>query len=247
MGGVNTIGYRAGNSLLHRLDPRTKQLLLLALSLASLTGSVTFLTVSSLAILIGIRAAGLRLASLLHEVRFFLVFLVLIFLIRTISFSENWMVQPLSPELVGSALIVCWRLLLVVLMCLLLMATTKTTAIRAALIWMLAPLPLVNERACGTMVGLLMRFLPLILLQAGETSDALRARGIEQRKNPLRRLTAFSIPLFRRVFLRADELVDTMQARCYSDQRTLPLLHFARTDLVAGILGIALALTCTLP
>lgn len=247
MDSVSAIGFETGNSLCHRLDPRTKQLLLIGLSLASLGGSVTFLSAISSVLLGCIWQAGLRLSRLFRAIRLFLFFLLFIFLVRTISFSDGWMPALPSPEQIGSALIVCWRLLLVVLMCLLLMATTKTTALRAALIWLLAPLPLVNERACATMVGLLMRFLPLILLQAAETGDALRARGIDQRRNPLKRLTATAIPLFRQVFLRADELVDTMQARCYSDQRTLPSLRFSRLDLWAALLTAILALTCILP
>ena len=127
----------------------------------------------------------------------------------------------------GEALIVCWRLLLVVFMGVLLMATTRTADIRAALVWYLKPIPFVNEKMAATMVGLVVRFLPVILFQAGEIADAQRARGIERRKNPLIRLMRFTIPLFRRVFLSADELVAAMQARCYNEHRTLPDLSFS--------------------
>jgi energy-coupling factor transporter transmembrane protein EcfT len=129
----------------------------------------------------------------------------------------------------------------------LLMATTRIAHIRAALVWFLAPIPLVDEKALATMVGLLVRFLPVILFQAAEISDAQRARGIERRKNPLIRLVKFSIPLFRRVFLSADELAAAMQARCYSEQRTLPQLAFGRLDGVAMGAGALLCLMILIP
>lgn len=246
MGAVAGIGFHAGDSFLHRLDPRTKQLLILGLSIASLNESLTFLALTSTAVLVAIHRTRLRFSTILYEIRFFLFFLLTIFLIRTLSFNNFLPVLPTAQSLIN-ALVVCWRLLLIVLMCLLLMATTRTTAIRAALIRMLEPVPLINEKTIGTMVGLLVRFLPLILLQAGETGDAMRARSIERQKNPVKRLIKFAIPLFRRVFLRADELVDTMQARCYNDQRTLPELTFTRPDYFAAGIGLVLAVTSVFP
>ncbi|SDP33817.1 energy-coupling factor transporter transmembrane component T family protein [Desulforhopalus singaporensis] len=247
MGNITVIGFRPGKSLLHRLDPRTKQFFIVVLSLASLTGSVSFLGAATLVLVFLVYATGLRLLRILYEIRFFLFFLAMVFVVRTITFTGEWMVAVSSPAVIGDAVVVCWRLLLVVFMCLLLMATTRIADMRAALIWILRPLPLVNENVAATMVGLLVRFLPLILLQAGETGEALKARGIEKQKNPVKRLTRLTIPLFRRVFLRADELVDTMQARCYSEHRTTPRLRFHQLDLVAAGGVFVMCLTVFFP
>ncbi|PIE57772.1 MAG: hypothetical protein CSA33_06925 [Desulfobulbus propionicus] len=247
MGAVSGIVFRPGSSPLHRLDPRTKQLLILGLSVVSLGGSVTFLSTTSLAIMVSMRQVGLGYAAVLHDIRSFLIFLLAVFLLRTITIDDNWLPTVTDPARISAALVICWRLLLVVLMCLLLMTTTRVTAIRAALVRLLGPVPFINEKATGTMVSLLVRFLPLILLQASETSDAMRARGIERRKNPVVRLVRLAIPLFQRVFLRADELVDTMQARCYTDQRTLPELEYTRQDCLAAGVAIMLALTAFFP
>ncbi len=247
MGDLAAIGFTAGSSQMHMLDPRTKQLLVLSLSLASITGSLTFLTISSLALVYSINSAQIHLFKLLYAIRYFLFFLVIIFLIRTVHLDEQWQPHWNSYPLIFEATLICWRLFFIALMCLLLMATTRTTAIRAALIWFLQPLPLINQKSTATMVGLLVRFLPLILLLSGETTDAMRARCIENRKNPIRRLSSFSISLFRRVFLRADEVVDAMQARCYNENRTLPQLCFAKRDLLAIIVGILLMLTTLFP
>ena len=246
MGELTAIGFRPGQSPLHRLDPRTKQALLMGFSLVSLWGKLTFLMLLTAVMVFLMRAAGLRLRRLIREIRYFLFFLFFVFGIRTVTFADGW-VPFLSADLAGEALIVCWRLLLVVFMGMLLVATTRTADIRAALVWYLKPLPVVDAKMAATMVGLVVRFLPLVLFQAGEISDAQRSRGIERRKNPLVRLMRFTIPLFRRVFLRADELVVAMQARCYSEHRTLADLSFGWYDGMAVGAGLLISLTVLLP
>jgi len=246
MGELTTIGFKPGRSMLHRLDPRTKQLILMLLSVASLWGDVPFLATASIVMVLLFRLARLRVRRLLLEIRYFLFLLTFVFFVRAVSLNDQ-LFPVVNVEQTVVALIVCWRLLLVVFMSVLLISTTRTGDIRAALVWGLKPLPFVNERVAATMVGLVVRFLPLILFQANEISDAMRARGIERRKNPVVRLTRFTITLFRRVFLRADELVDTMQARCYSEYRTLPELFFSKKDIVAAGVAMLVLLSALIP
>jgi energy-coupling factor transporter transmembrane protein EcfT len=246
MGELTAIGFRPAQSLLHRLDPRTKQALLMGLGGVGMWGGLIFLALCSVVLMLCINAAGLRIRRLILEIRYFLFFLCFVFAVRTMTFSGGW-TPTLNADLAGEALIVCWRLLLVVIMGILLMATTRTADIRAALVWYLKPIPAVDEKMAATMVGLVVRFLPVILYQGTEIADAQRARGIERRKNPLVRLIRFTIPLFRRVFLSADELSSAMQARCYSEQRTLPELSFSWRDGLAMGVGILLSLAVLLP
>jgi len=246
MGELTTIGFKPGRSQLHQLDPRAKQLILMVLSVASLQGDIPFLTATSALMTVLFFSAGLQIRRLFLEMRYFLFFLSFIFLIRAISLNDHHL-PAITMDDAEVALTVCWRLLLVVFMGVLLMSTTRTADIRAALIWGLKPLPFVNEKMAATMVGLVVRFLPLILLQANEIGDAMRARGIEKRRNPSIRLIRFTITLFRRVFLRADTLVDTMQARCYTENRTLPELSFSKKDTLAVGVGLLLFLTAFIP
>ncbi|MGA6925481.1 MAG: energy-coupling factor transporter transmembrane component T, partial [Desulfosarcina sp.] len=109
------------------------------------------------------------------------------------------------------------------------------------------PIPIVDEKMAATMVGLVVRFVPVILFQAVEISDAQRARCVERRKNPLIRLMRFATPLLRRVFGSADELAVAMQARCFNEQRTLPDLRFSRRDGLALGIGVIMALSVFLP
>jgi len=222
---------------MHRLDPRTKQALLLVFTTMSLWGDAAFLSLLSVATLSFLRAAGVRFGRLIRETRFFLYFLLFVFLVRTVTVGDGW-IPVFDIAAVSEALIFSWRLLVVVLLGLLMMATTRTAGIRAALTWYLRPLPFVNERMAATMVGLLIRFLPVILIQASEITDAQRARGIDRRRNLFYRTMYFSIALFRSVFNRADELAEAMQARCYNENRTLPEMAFTRRDAWAACIGM---------
>lgn len=246
MGELTAIGFRPGQSPLHRLDPRTKQALLMGLSVVSVWGNQVFLAIFTAVVMWLFRAAGVRMGRLIREVRYFLFFLLFVFGVRTLAFTDGW-TPSFATDLAGASLILCWRLLLMVFMGVLLMATTRIADIRSALVWYLRPVPFVDEKMAGTMVGLVVRFLPVILFQASEISEAQRARGIENRKNPLIRLMRFTIPLFRRVFLSADELTAAMQARCYSENRTLSDLSFTWRDGMALGTGIFIALTVLLP
>lgn len=246
MGELTTIGFKPGASSLHRLDPRTKQLLIMILSVACFGAGVVFLTIFSIMLIVLFHLSSLRFIQFLREIRYFLFFLLFIFAVRVLSFSDD-LLPVIEAATVKEAALVCWRLLLVVLMGVLLISTTRTADIRASLIWFMKPLPFVNERIAATMVGLVVRLLPLVLFQAQELGDVMRARGIEKRKNPLLRLITFTIALFRRVFLRADGLADTMQARCYNEYRTLPELSFTRDDLIAATVSIVVLLTAFVP
>ena len=242
MGALSVVGYKPTDSALHRLDPRTKQVLVMVLSTACFFGNIYYLSLVSVGILYCVFESRIRLTQLVRETRYFLFFLLFVFVIRSVTLTENY-IPTLKMADVHSASVFCWRLLLVVVMGVLLISTTRTAEIRAALVWIMRPLPLVNERVAATMVGLVVRMIPLILFQAGEIGDAMRSRCIEVRKSPIFRMNRFTIMLFRRAFTRADDLVDTMQARCYNEHRTLRALYFSRQDFMAFAVGIALLST----
>jgi len=74
------------------------------------------------------------------------------------------------------------------------------------------------------MMGLILRFVPVIFDQAAETVEAQKARCVQNRKNPVYRLIKLGFPLMRRTFERADDLVAAMEARGFTENRTDPAL-----------------------
>jgi len=207
---------------------------LMVITLSGLKGGWLFLSWQSCFLMVLMWEANLSPWNVLKEIKLFLWFMVFVFLARLFS-------EPGPPLFVhgiiriseggpSAAAMVCWRLLLVVVMGLLLVRSTKPSEMRAAILWFLSPIPFVDERKAGTMIGLLVRFTPVILNQAKKTMDAQKARGIENRKNPVYRMVCFAIPMLRNIFISADALALAMESRNYNENRTGPVLHASGMD-----------------
>ena len=245
MAELTCFSYTSGNSLLHRIDARFKIVTIILLSLVILNvefGGLGFLT----AVLLGVMFhARLPLASGLKEMRYFSILLILIFAARVLStggppvFSFKFV--TISSSGLTDATRVCWRLALIVILGFGFVSTTPPSAIKAAVQWLLRPVPFLPEKKIAVMMGLILRFMPVILNQARETAEAQKARGVENRKNPVYRLTKLGFPLLRRTFERADDLVVAMEARCFTENRTDPEQTAQKRDwlvlIAAGSLG----------
>ena len=181
------------------------------------------------------------------ELRWVFFLLALVFIARVFS-TDGTPLAGLGPvavtrEGLREGTLVCLRLVLVFIVGAAFIATTRSAEIKAGVQWFLKPVPWVPAERVATMLSLVARFMPVILEQAAKTSDAQRARAGENRRNPIRRLTAFGIPLMRRTFETADNLAVAMEARCYSETRTDPDLTTGRKDWVFFGTAVALILT----
>jgi energy-coupling factor transporter transmembrane protein EcfT len=217
-------------------DPRVKLVGLAALSIAATATGPVGLALLSAAGIAGAACAGLSLWQVLTRFKAVGVLLLGVLIARALTTPGEavltvWRLSVTEEGLITGALIV-WRLAVVILLGVAFVAATPVGEVKAAVQWFLKPVPGVPEKRVGTMFALLVRFLPRILHTAHETMAAQRARGIENRKNPVYRLTRLTFPLVRRTFQDADRLVLAMTARCYSDRRTDPQLCGSRTDLL---------------
>lgn len=234
MAELTLFSYDPKRTALHRIDPRFKQVLLMVMTLSGLKGEWLFLAWQSFFLMGLMMEAGLSLFKVMKEIKLFLLFMIFVFAARLFSepgptLFSFWVIQISEGGLSAGAM-VCWRLFLVVIMGLLLVRSTKPSEMRGAIIWFLAPVPFVDEKKAGTMISLLVRFTPVILNQAEKTLDAQKARGIENRKNPIYRMVCFVIPMLKRVFFSADDLALAMESRCYNENRTGPVLQSSMAD-----------------
>ncbi len=250
MAPLNAFGFQPGTSIIHSLDPRFKLVFMAVISLSTLQADpapLLLLTATLLAVIIHTRGPLGAAAGLLRR---FLMLFLLIFIARALSTPGSTLVEfaglTATRQGVVDGALVCWRLLLVILAGMALVTTTRTSEIRAAVVWFLRPFPFIPGHRVGTMMSLLVRFLPFILSRAEETTAAQRARCVENRKNPVYRIKVFAMPLLRRTFEDADDLAAAMEARCYSDHRTDPALSSTRGDWTAALLVLGLCLTMIL-
>lgn len=246
MAELTVFSYRPGGSVLHALDVRFKLVFLAVISAAVLKAYPLALSVLTFSFIVIIIHTHLPIKSVIKELRYFLIFLFFVFLARALSTPGSPAIEfgPMAitrPGLLMGAL-VCWRLVIIVLAGLSFVSTTRPSEIKAAVEWFLRPFPFVPGKRVAVMMSLIMRFIPVVFCKAKETADAQRARGVENRKNPVYRLKKLVFPIVRRTFENADELAVAMEARCYSENRTDPGLSSSRRDWIALFLVICVCI-----
>ena len=234
MAELTVFGYRSGTSLLYGLDVRMKLVSIILISLASLRTGLFGLMILTAILVFLIKSIRFSFLSVVKELRYFLILLLFVIIARGMSVPglpvADWKMIPFSRQGIYEGFLICWQLIVIVLLGLVFVPTTRTSEMKAAVQWMLTPFPFVPGKRVATMIGLTMRFVPVILNQAKETADAQRARGIENRKNPVYRLIKLTVPLIRRTFQDAEKLSLAMEARCYTENRTDPDLSAHKRD-----------------
>jgi energy-coupling factor transporter transmembrane protein EcfT len=250
MAELTSFGYSAGDSLLHRMDARFKIISIIFLSLVSLNVYFRGIGLMTTILLGVIFYARLPLAAAFKELRYFLIMLLLIFVTRVLSTAGTPVINlqyfTISMQGIYNGILVCWRLAVIVILGFAFISTTPPSAIKAAVQWFLKPVPFIPEKKVAVMMGLILRFVPVILDQARETAEAQKARAVENRKNPVYRLTKFGFPLIRRTFERADDLVAAMEARAFTEDRTDPELTADKRDWVTLLVVCCLCVSLTI-
>ena len=237
MAELTSFGYFPGDSLLHRLDPRFKLLFITLLSLVCLNLYFISLGIFTSLLLGFIIYSRLPLKSWVKELRYFFVFLLFVFMARVLSTGGASLIEvkfiSVSKQGLTAGFLVCWRLAFIVLLGFTLISTTRPAEIKAAVQWYLKPVPFIPQKKVAMMMGLILRFVPVIFDQAAETSDAQKARCVQNRRNPVYRLIKLGFPLMRRTFERADDLVAAIEARGFTETRTDPELLSHQRDWVS--------------
>jgi energy-coupling factor transporter transmembrane protein EcfT len=248
MAELNSFSYVVGRSILHRHDVRFKMASLALMTTACVLAPVAGLGVVSL--VLAALALHLRLPWRIFggELRILGLFLLFIWAARALTTPGTVLAAAGSLAVTREGLaqggLICWRLLNIVMLSLLFVRSTRPAEIKAGVGWLLRPLPLIDAGQAAVMVGLIVRFIPVLHHQIRETRIAWRARGGAWRKNPLAQIKYLALPAMRRTILSADQLALAMEARCFSPQRTDPAFRCSRLDvllLAAG--GLILAAT----
>jgi biotin transport system permease protein len=236
---------------LGNMDVRFKMACMAFLSIAVLKADaigLIFLSILCLVLWISVRFS---IVEIIRHLRYLVFLLLIVFLARalTVSFFSGAAGTLISIDPAGAVegLLICWRLIILTFLGILWMTTTRPSGIRTAVEWFCRPFPGLPGKQVATMMSLMVRFLPVIVEQARETSAAQQCRCIQNRKNPVYRIVKFSIPLLCRTLETADQLADAMEARCYSPGNSRPLAFKpGRSDWLAliGITGFCALMIC---
>ena len=250
MAAQNLFEYTPGHSLLHSLDPRCKFFLVSLVSIGTVPAAPLPCLAAIFLMMILLYRMGIRPMALIRQLKYFIVFLATIILIRAMTEAAPPRLTIFSLEFSQTGLTdgitIALRFSLIMLLGLTLSATTRPSEMKAAVQWFLAPVPLVPEKRIGVIISLALRFFPQILSQAHETRSAIRARCGNRRKNPVKRISTLSLSLLGKSLQAADGMALAMEARCYSETRTDPGLVPGGKEPFAVISGIGIFLLLVL-
>ncbi len=227
--------YLHRDSILHRMDVRVKLICLAILSVtigfASSAADFCLLAITAAA---AVGLSQLPAKKIISEIKLFIFLIVTVMIVHAVSIpGKSLPLLPwLSQEGIVSGFVFAWRIFLVITLCVILTGTTSLIAIGNAVEWFFCPIPFIPETRVATMINLTFVLIPLIFDQAAEMIEAQKARCIDNRKNPARKVRYLALPLLLQTFQRAGELAMAMEARCYSEDRTRPVFHTGKWDWV---------------
>ncbi|MEE0434634.1 MAG: energy-coupling factor transporter transmembrane component T [Peptococcaceae bacterium] len=250
-----TIGqYVKGDSLLHRLDPRTKIFgmlaIMVALFLVNNWVGLLYAAVVVFAVLLLSKVPLKFYVKGVRPLRFILIFTALIQLFLTPgTVLWQWGILHITAEGVHLAVFLCVRLVLLVMTTSVLTLTTTPIVLTDAVENLLSPFKRIGVPAheLAMMMTIALRFIPLLADETEKIMAAQKARGAAFDEGGLmdraRALLPILVPLFLSAINRANELAMAMEARCYhgGEGRTrLHELHYENGDRFAGVILIAI-------
>ena len=248
-----TLGqYFPGDTVVHRLDPRTKLILVIvfiaALFLAvDWIGYAVMFAVTALCV----RVSTIKLKSLLKGLKP-LIFIILLTGILNLFYTKegtvlfDWWIFTVTTGGIKRAFLMVVRIMLLICGTLLLTYTTSPIALTDGLEMLLNPLKKIKVpvHEMSMMMSMALRFIPTLIEETDKIMSAQKARGADFSTGKLtdraKALLPLLVPLFVSSFRRADELAVAMESRCYhgGEGRTrMKTLRLARRDWLAFLAG----------
>jgi len=246
-----------GNSVIHKLDPRTK-LVMLVLYIVALFLASGWVGYGLCFVFLGVCIAVSRV-----PIKFFVrglkpLLIVLIFTaLLNLLFTPGeqvllsfWSIS-ITVEGIIRAVFMLLRILLLISATFLLTYTTSPISLTDGLEALLNPLRWIKVpvHELSMMMCIALRFIPTLIEETDKIMSAQKARGADFESGNLmsrvKALIPILVPLFVSAFRRADELATAMECRCYhgGDGRTkMKLLRYQRRDFGSYGLGLLLLL-----
>ena len=244
-----------GNSVIHRLDPRTKLIVLVAYIVALFTAKSWISYGVCLAFLsVSIAVSTISLKSILRGMKPLVMILVLtgvlnLFFAGGETVLLNLGFATLTLEGVVRAVLMVSRILMLITATFLLTYNTSPISLTDGLETLMNPLKVIRVpvHELSMMMCIALRFIPTLIEETDKIMSAQKARGADFENGKLmervKALIPILVPLFISAFRRADELATAMECRCYQggEGRTkMKLLRYKRNDLIAFGIGILL-------
>ena len=246
-----TLGqYFPGSTLAHRLDPRTK-LMMVLIYIVALFCAKSFLSYGILALFlfVSVRISKVGFRALIRGMKPLVVILIFTAVLNMFytpghAIASFW-IFTLTAEGILAAVFMVLRIALLIMGTFLMTYTTSPIALTDAIENLLGPLKRVRfpVHELAMLMSIALRFIPTLIEETDKIISAQKARGADfETGNLLRRakaLVPILVPLFLSAIRRADELATAMECRCYhvGEGRTkLHVLRYQKRDFLCILL-----------
>ena len=238
-----TLGkYVPYNSLIHRLDPRSKLLSMVILMVciffkfSSVAMNFFIYALLFIFIYIVMRIAHIKLSMLFKQLKAMWMMIIILLIVNmlvkgdesmgTINvFDTGWIIYYSA---IYNTLYIVFRLIIMLGLTLVLTATTKPLELTNALEWYMKPLKVIKfpVHEIAMTISLALRFIPTLLEETDRIMKAQASRGVDfqngKMSEKIRAIISLIVPLFISALQRSEELANAMEARGYdpSAERT---------------------------
>lgn len=262
MKGMTLGRYAPFNTVIHRMDPRSKLLMLVLMMVAVfygyqsqvmtfVMGGIIFILI--LTILLISRISLKQLFSSLKALWIMIIILLIInVLVPPIGASKIALsigtYNIFWESILQSAKIIL-RLVMMISLTLILTATTKPLDLTYALEWYMYPLKLIKfpTHEIAMTISIALRFIPTLLDETMRIMNAQASRGVDfehgKVKEKIKAILSLIVPLFMSAFQRSEELANAMEARGYNPRAKRTRyrnLHWGISDTLSLIFVIVI-------
>lgn len=252
--------YFPGNSIVHKLDPRTKILLVILLIVTSFSAQNYLCIGLSVFFTVSIMLFSKIPIKLYFKSMKMILYIILFTSIMNLFYGKGYTIFQLgfinlTIGALNNSIFLAARLLCMICISSALTFTTSPTDLTDALEKLLSPLKIfklhVNELAM--MITIALRFVPTLLIETDKIINAQKSRGADLETGSLisraKSLIPVLVPLFISSFRRAYDLSIAMECRCYTggNNRTrMKTLSFKPADFIIIFLSIIMLFVCIL-
>jgi energy-coupling factor transport system permease protein len=219
--------YVPGESILHRMDPRSKLIIIfLFVCVVFIANNAWTYGVLAIYTLLMVGMSKIPARFLYGGLKPILLLVVFTFLLHVFMTKGGELLLDLGwlkiyEEGIRQGIFISLRFFLLILITSLLTLTTTPIEITDGLETLLNPLKKVNfpVHELALMMSISLRFIPTLMQETDKIMKAQTARGVEYNSGPVKErikaIVPLLIPLFISSFKRAEELAVAMEARGY--------------------------------
>lgn len=251
--------YMPLDSVVHKMDPRSKIMIMLFLMVAifipaGVLGYVIigfFILLSLYLSKLNIKYALRTMKPMLWMMAFLLVINLLVIKTGTPLFSIKGFI--IYSDAVNQTLYIVVRLMLMVIITTVLTATTKPLDLTLGIEKLLKPFEKIGVPAhiIAMMISIALRFIPTLIEETQRIMNAQASRGVDLEngsiKEKIMAILSLIVPLFVSAFDRADQLANAMEARGYDPSRKrtrYKVLKMQTIDYASMILSVVVLCAC---